>query len=616
MADFSVRFLPGGRSIAVPEGTPVLEAAAAAGLPLRSPCGGRGLCGKCAVQVASGADQPQPEEQRVFTEQELADGWRLACQARIIADAEVTVPSSSLVVEHQVTIEGISRKVAAAPNIRKIPLRLPTPSPEDPRADLNRVLDALGRHIRAPRSLGALRALPGALRSAGCEVTAVTAGDSLIAVEPGDTSDLAYGAAVDIGTTTVVAYLCHLPTGKLAAVAADLNPQARYGADVISRLQTAVGGEDGTDRLCRAVVGLVDDLVGRAVQEAGVPRESVYEIAVVGNTCMTHFFLGIPPTGLAAAPFVPAFRSSRVVRAADLGIAVHPEAQVFVAPNIGSYVGADTVGVILASELDRTDGITVAVDIGTNGEIVVATEGRMYACSTAAGPAFEGARISRGMRAAAGAIDAAAIAADVEYHVIGDAPPRGLCGSGLVDVVAELVEVGAIAESGRMRRPDELPSDREKVRRRLIENEDGMQFVLARGDETEDGKPLSVTARDVREVQLAKAAIYAGMELLLAELGAVPGDIDGLLLAGAFGNYIRRESAIRIGLIPTLDLDRVKSIGNAAGVGARLVLASAAERRRAEQIAQRVNHVSLSESDGFYERFAEAMTLRPLPQPA
>jgi len=612
MAKFTVRFLPSDISTTVPEGTSFLEAAAAAGLPLRSPCGGQGHCGKCVVQVGCGADEARPEERRLFNDRELAEGRRLACQAKVIADADVIVPASSLVVEHRVSVEGAFREVLVEPNVCKIPLRLSPPSLEDPRTDLKRVLDALGRTVRPTRALGPLRALPGALRCAGDEVTAVTVGDDLVAVEPGDTSDAAHGAAVDIGTTTVVAYLCHLPTGRLASVAADLNPQARYGADVISRLQTAVAEREGAARLSRAIVQLLDDLVGRAADEAGVSRESIYEIAVVGNTCMTHFFLAVAPTGLAEAPFVPAFRCAQRVRAADLGIAVHPEASVFVLPNIGGYVGADTVGMILASELDRGDGVAVAVDIGTNGEIVVAKDGEMCACSTAAGPAFEGARISRGMRAAAGAIDAVAVEDDVDCHVIGDVPARGLCGSGLVDAVAELVRVGVIAESGRMRRPDELLSHPEKVRHRLIENEDGVQFVLARAEETEDGKPLSLTARDVRETQLAKAAIYAGMDLLLADFGASPGDIDRLLLAGAFGNYIRRESAIGIGLIPALDLDRVESIGNAAGVGARLVLTSTSERRRAEAIARRVKHVALSERDGFYDRFADAMALRPM----
>lgn len=610
---FTVTFHPSGRTASVPPETTILEAAASCEIPLHSPCGGQGRCGKCAVQVTSGADVVQPAETRLFTEEELAAGWRLACQARVVGEAEVIVPDSSLMVEHHIVVDGLARDIAVEPNVRKLALRLPSPTADDPRADLNRVMDALGRGVRPPAGLGVLRDLPRTIRSADYHLTAVLADDALIGLEPGDTSDAAYGVAIDIGTTTVVAYLCHLPTGEVVAVASELNPQTQYGEDVIARLQMAVMEPDGAARLRAVVTEAVNDLIGRAAHDAGVPRTAVYEIAAVGNTCMTHLLLGVPPTGLAGVPFVPAFRASQTVRAADLGIAAHPEALLFVVPNIGSFVGADTVGVILASEIDRTSGLAVAVDIGTNGEIVVAKDGELLACSTAAGPAFEGARISGGMRAAAGAIDEVTIDDDVWYHVLGDVPPRGLCGSGLVDAVAELVKVGAITDTGRLRKPEESGALPEKVRQRLCQNEHGTEFVLASAEESASGKPVVLTARDIRQMQLAKGAIAAGIALMLAEVGAGPGDVDRLLLAGAFGNYIRRESAVAIGLIPALPDERIQSIGNAAGVGARLVLLSVTERRRAEEIARRTRHVELSEREGFYDRFAEAMMLQPLP---
>ncbi|MDH4179765.1 MAG: ASKHA domain-containing protein, partial [Armatimonadota bacterium] len=365
--------------------------------------------------------------------------------------------------------------------------------------------------------------------------------------------------------------------------------------------------------LNRAIIAVINDLVARASHEAGVSPQAIYEIAIVGNTCMSHLLLGVSPAGLGTVPFVPSFRSSQTVRAASLGIDVNPEGSIYVAPNIGSFVGADTVGVILAGELDRGDGLRIAVDIGTNGEIVVAKGGELYACSTAAGPAFEGAKISCGMRASVGAIDAVRIDDEVDCHVIGDVRPRGLCGSGLVDAIAELVRVGAVAETGRMLTREEASALPEKVRERLVENEDGMEFVLARAGEAYADEPLTLTARDVRETQLAKAAIYGGMELMLHQVGASPGDVAQLLLAGAFGNYIRRESALAIGLIPSVAAERIVSIGNAAGVGARLMLCSLSERRRAQEIARSTQHVELSEREGFYDRFADAMMLRPLP---
>jgi uncharacterized 2Fe-2S/4Fe-4S cluster protein (DUF4445 family) len=558
-------------------------------------------------------DAPTSLERRVLGPDQLAQGWRLACQARVAGDVAVTVPESSLITEHRIMVEGVERELTVLPNITKVGLDLPAPSVEDPRADLNRVLDALSGHVRPPTRIASLRALPRVLRQSRFQITAVAADGELLALEPGDTSENAYGLAVDIGTTTVVAYLCHLPTGKSVAVASDLNSQAQYGDDVISRIRIASSGAEGLAALSGAVVTVINDLIERACHEAGVPEEAIYELSVVGNTCMSHLFLGVSPAGLGSLPFVQVFRSAQTVRAADLGIGVHPEALVYLVPNIGGFVGADTVGVILASELDRSDGLRVAVDIGTNGEIVVARQGELHAASTAAGPAFEGAKITQGMRAAHGAIESVHINDDVKCHVIGDVSPRGICGSGLVDAVAELVRVGIITETGRMLRRQEVTGLPEKVAERLVENERGVAFVLARPEESFGGEGVALTGRDVREMQLAKAAIYGGMELLLEELGAGPADIEQLLLAGAFGNYIRRESARAIGLIPALPAERIESIGNAAGVGARLVLCSTEERRRAEEIARRVRHVDLSERKGFYDRFADAMMLRPLP---
>ena len=613
MAEFTVAFLPDTGSVTVAPGTALLEAAREAGLRLQSPCGGQGRCGKCLVQVPSGVDDPTPVEMRILSPAQLGDGWRLACQTRVVGDTVVTVPESSLAIEHRIMVEGAEREVLVEPNVRKVSLRLPAPSVEDPRADLHRVMEALGEGALPPSRLEPLQDLPGILRAGGYQVTAVLAGGRLAAVEAGDTTEETYGLAVDVGTTTVVAYLCHLPTGAVIAVASDLNSQAQYGDDVISRIQAATGDPEDLRGLNRAVIAVINDLVARACHEAGVRPEAIYEIAVVGNTCMTHLLLGVPPAGLGTVPFVPSFRSAQTVRATDLGIDINPHGSVYVAPNIGSFVGADTVGVMLASELDRGDGLRIAVDIGTNGEIVVASGGELYACSTAAGPAFEGAKISCGMRASHGAIDAFCIDDDVDCHVIGEVRPRGLCGSGLVDVIAELVRVGAVAETGRMLRREEASALPEKVRERLSENEDGMEFVLARADEAYAGEPITLTARDVRETQLAKAAIYGGIELMLHQVGAEPGDVEQLLLAGAFGNYIRRESALAIGLIPSVAAERIASIGNAAGVGARLMLCSLSERRRAQEIARSTRHVELSEREGFYDRFADAMMLRPLP---
>ncbi len=616
MSQFTVTFQPIGRSVEASEQVTILEAAGAAELPLHAPCGGHGRCGKCAVRVISGASDPTPSESRVFTAEELAGGWRLACQARVAGDMTVDVPAAALIVSHRIEVNGVGRDVLIEPSIAKTALRLPAPSTDDPRDDLTRIMDALDDDVRPPNTVRALRDLPSLLRQNSFHVTAVTAGRTLISIELGDTSEASYGIAIDIGTTTVVVYLCHLPTGEVVSISSELNPQAQYGEDVISRLQLATSGPEGLARLHGSITQAIDRLIGQAADKAGVARDTIYEIVVVGNTCMSHLLLGLEPLGLVRLPFVPAFKGAQIVQASELGIRVHPDGNVYVVPNIGGYVGADTVGVILASELDQSMGLQVAVDIGTNGEIVVAQDGNLWACSTAAGPAFEGARISRGMRAATGAIDKVSLDGDVDCHVLGGVRPTGICGSGLVDAVAEMVRVGVVDESGRLRRQEDVNGVPEKVRRRIVENDAGLEFVLASAEESGSGRPIAITARDIREGQLAKGAIYAGVDLLLQMLGRKPEEIDRLLLAGAFGNYIRRESAVAIGLIPALLPERIISIGNAAGLGARLMLCSVSLRRRAEQFARRVHHVELSEQDGFYDRFADAMALRPLPRPA
>ena len=615
MPQFTVIFQPIGRSADVPAQVTILEAAGAAELPLHSPCGGRGRCGKCAVRVVSGAPGPTPADARVFSETELVDGWRLACQTLVTADVTVDVPASALIVSHRIEVNGVGREILVEPNVVKTALRLPPPTPDDARDDLTRIMDALDGDVRPPASVRALRDLPSLLRRSDFHVTAVIAGRALTDVEPGDTAEAAYGIAIDIGTTTLVVYLCHLPTGEVVSISSELNPQAQYGEDVVSRLQFATAGAEGLVRLHGSVTQAIDKLIGQAVEQAGVSRDAVYEVTVLGNTCMSHLLLGLDPVGLVALPFVPAFKGAQTVPASDLGIRIHPDGAVYVVPSIGGYVGADTVGVILASELDQARGLQVAVDIGTNGEIVVAQDGELWACSTAAGPAFEGARISRGMRAATGAIDRVSLDGDVNCHVLGDVAPIGICGSGLVDAVAEMVRVGVVDESGRLRRQEDVNGVPEKVRRQIVENEGGLEFVLASAEESGSGRPISITARDIREGQLAKGAIYAGVDLVLQMLGRRPEEVERLLLAGAFGNYIRRESAMAIGLVPSLPADRIVSIGNAAGLGARLVLCSVSLRRRGEEIARRVHHVELSEQEGFYDRFADAMALRPLPRP-
>jgi len=613
MATLTVTFFPSGNQAKVVKGTSVLDAARAAGVLLETPCGGEGRCGKCLVRGGVGLDAPATTEKELLGAAKLESGWRLACQARVIGDARITVPPTTLSHEHRIMIEGLDREIAIEPHVRKVALELPSPAGDDPRADLRRVIDALGDVLPSGR-LQSLRNLPGILRDSGFHITAVVSGNRLIAVENGDTMDSIYGLAVDIGTTTIVAYLCHLPTGRVLATASDLNSQTQYGDDVISRIRAATSSRDDLADMAQVVKVVINDLIERVCHNADVTPNAIYDIAIVGNTCMTHLLLGVSPEGLGTIPFVPSFRGPQTVSARALGIGVHPDARVYIAPSIGGFVGADTLGLILSTEIDLMDGTNVAVDIGTNGEIVVARNGELLASSTAAGPAFEGARIRHGMRAATGAIDEVSIADDVQCHVIGEGYARGVCGSGLVDAIAELVRVGIIDESGRMAHPGEAKGVPEQVESRVIENQNGVEFVLVPEEISFGGEAVTLTAQDVRETQMAKAAIYGGMNLMLEHIGATSDEVRELLLAGAFGNYIRQESAVAIGLIPSLPNSRIRPVGNAAGVGAKMILLSDSQRRRAENIALQVRHIDLSETEDFYERFADAMALRPLPR--
>ena len=611
MADIELEFLPDKRKVRVPAGASIAEAAQAADIALETPCGGEGRCGKCRIKLLGPAPAPTSEEIAALGDDLIAAGFRLACRCRPQASVSVYIPPQSRLIEQSILVEGIARELILDPAVRKSVVDVPPPSLEDQRGDLERLLQAAGRP-RALCPLPLLRQLGAILRGAGWRVTVVFAGDELIAVEPGDTGHSPYGLAFDIGTTTIVGYLLDLATGRQAAVASDTNSQVAHGEDVVTRIQFAADHPNGLELLRRDAVGVVNSIIAQCCRAAGISSDEVYDLTVVGNTCMHHLLLGLSPERLAVLPYVATVTAPQRLRAADLGLGINPGGHCYVLPNIAGFVGADTVGLILAAELDRGDALRVAIDIGTNGEVVAAGGGRILACSTAAGPAFEGATISRGLRATAGAIDSVAIGQDVSFTTINGGRVRGICGSGLIDAVAELRRVGVVDETGRMlpaARAQELP---DAIGRRLRVRDERPEFILAWPQETQDGEPLTITARDVRQLQLAKGALYTGVDILLEEMGAEASQVEQILLAGAFGNYVKRESAVAVGLIPALPLERIRSIGNAAGVGAKLALAARSMRERAEEAARRVEYVELSSKPDFHLRFAEAMTLSAL----
>lgn len=602
---YQVTFLPQNVVTHAPEGTTVFNAANWAGLAIDSTCGGRGTCGKCKVRMLRGADGITEADQKFLSEAELADGWRLSCRAAIRDECIAEIPR--LMTTPKAALLGYGRHVLLAPNVDKIFLELAEPTLEDQRSDVERVrqaLDAEGYNVKS--GLAVWRSLPAALRSKNFAVTAVVCGDELIAVEPGDTTNALYGLALDIGTTTVVGALTNLKTGGVAAVRSALNGQAPYGADVISRISYTMMEPEGLATLQSRVVETINNLLESLLAEAGVARENVYEAVAVGNATMLHLLLGIDPEPISVAPFIPTLTEAVTVPASQIGLQLHPEARLSTLPHLGAYVGADIVGGVLATGLARgsDERLRLYIDVGTNGEIVLGSSRRTLATAAPAGPAFEGAQIKCGMRASEGAIEGVQISDDVRIQVIGgDVRPVGLCGSGLVDAVAELVRNGIVDSSGRMARPEALRGRLpDAVVDRLIEVDGVRAFLLSLPEEG-----IVLTQPDVRALQFAKAAIAAGVQVLLEKLDVKAEELYEVLLAGSFGSYINPASARAIGLVPWLPVERIVAVGNAAGEGAKIALLSFREREAANRIPEFIEYVELSGRPEFNDIFTEAL---------
>ncbi len=605
-----VAFQPTGRAVYVLPGTNVLEAAGRAGMTIETPCGGKGTCGKCRVQVTAGAGEPSEADRRVLAAEELAAGWRLACQTAVQRDATISVPDSSLFgTDHQILAErqrGVAEEVQ--PAVRKVYVELSPPTLSDGAADLARLAAAVGG---AKADLPLLRRLPGLLREADFHGTAVLADHHLLAFEPGDTTGECYGAAFDIGTTTVVGSLLDLCSGHELALVSRMNPQVSRGDDVLSRIRCCGEQTSCLADLHREITSAVEEMIGELCAQAGVGRGRIYEVAFAGNTTMEHLLCGIDVRALGQVPFVPAHERGLIVPAAALGLTVHEQAAAYVFPVVGGFIGGDTVAGALATKLTELPPPALMIDIGTNGEIVLATGEALLAASTAAGPAFEGARISCGIRACAGAIEKVVVDDDVRFGVIGGAAPAGLCGSALIDLAAGLLERGLITPEGRLLGAEALPDGVPRaLRRRLRDGSNGQpEFLIARAS---DGTDLCLTQRDVRELQLAAGAIRAGIRILLRRAGLGSADLRSVLIAGGFGSFIRRSNAQRIGLLPPdVEHGRIRSVGNASLNGAKCALLSTRARRRAEELARLARHVQLSEDAGFQTEFAEAMIFPP-----
>jgi len=588
-------------------GTKVVEAAGLGGLTIDTPCGGAATCGKCRVRIRGRVCPPTAEERRRLTDGEIAAGWRLACQAGVCGECVVEVPESSLFAgKHQILQDAQTGGAGELlPAVRKQHVQLPQPSLESDAPDLLRLQAVLGPFDAA---LGVIRQLGRRLREGGFAGTAVLADHQLIDFEPGDTTARCHGAAFDIGTTTVVGSLLDLVSGREVAIDSAMNSQVRFGDDVLSRIKLA-GDPAGLEELRAEIIQTVEAILGRLCSQAGAERQEIYEITFAGNTTMQHLLCGIDPSQLGHVPFVPACGRGLNVPAAELGIAIHPRGRAVVFPVIGGFVGGDTVAGMVSTRLLEGDGPELLIDIGTNGEIVLAAEGKLWAASTAAGPAFEGARISCGMRATAGAIEKVVFEDDVRFSVIGHVEPAGLCGSGLVDLTAELLRSGLVNSVGRMLPPGELPAGagiREKLRRRVVLDGGQPAFVLVEPAGGSSGVVLR--QKDIRELQLAVGAIRAGITVLLKQAALAVGGLKRVLIAGGFGSFIRRNNAQRIGLLPPgIDHRLIHYVGNTSLAGAKWALVSTNARARGEELARRTRHVELSRDPEFQAEFAEAM---------
>lgn len=598
-----VTFEPEGLTVYVMPGTTVFEAAGEAGIVIDSPCGGKGTCGKCHIVVVEGQAEPTPGEKKKLGKSDIQKGVRLACHTKIFNSMKVHVPQSSRFSAQKILVSGIESEREVKPSIWKTYVELIPATLKNQTADLELLKKKVGNFNV---DIYLVRRIPKLLRESDFKVTCVFSNGELISVEKGDTTKQTYGVAFDIGTTTLVGTLLDLSTGSDLAVTSRMNPQVAYGADVISRINYVINNERGLDELHSRVTETMNEMIGELVQNLCIKRENIYKITVAGNSTMQHLFLNITPQSLGYIPFVPAMREGLEIKAKRLGIEINSDGMVFVFPNIAGFVGGDTVAVILAAQMHKDKRIRLAIDIGTNGEIVIGNESRLVSASTAAGPAFEGARISQGMRASSGAIEKVVIDEDVHINVLGNAAPRGICGTGLIDAVAQMLERGMIDETGRILSRASLEGKISPGNlNRLIERGESNDFMLAQGGG--ENKPVFITQRDVRELQLAKGAMYAGIKILEKELGIKDEDIEEVLLAGAFGNFIRRENAKAIGLIPDLPLEKIKFIGNAASSGAKLVLLSENMRKKVEEISQNTEYIELSNSLDFQNEFANAM---------
>lgn len=607
---YEIEILNDGEVLKAESGSNLLEVLHENDYRVPSLCGGMGLCGKCRVKVLENPPEPVESEEEFFSSEELKDGMRLSCRLEVDSNMALEVPSLAGAGKGEANakaeLDEQLESVAADSGIERELLELEKPGREDQRSDLSRILETLGRELDVPLEL--LKRISKELRSNDFSVTATVDRQekNLLSIDSADKRYESYGMAFDIGTTTVAGYGLDLETGETLDVNSRENPQGKYGADVVSRIKYVRDHDDGLDRLQGEVIHAINELVEEFAKTERIDPEDVYKATFVGNTTMLHLLAGVDPTKMDQAPYIPGFVETQRMNAEELGVEINPKGKLVLLPSLAGYVGADITAGVLQTGMHKSDELALLVDIGTNGEMVLGNKEKMVAASTAAGPAFEGANIEQGMTARTGAISHVNIDEEgqLRLEVINDGTPKGLCGSGIVDAVGELLQAGLVKPKGNIiTEKSQLPRPTiNPLGNRLIDIGNDKAFWLH-----VDSNPVFVTQEDIREVQLAKGAIKAGVDIMLEEFDATADDIDKVYLAGAFGNYLRKENILRIGVLPQMALDKILSVGNAAGQGAKLALINRGKEREVEELSREIDYIELSFRTDFTDKFMSAM---------
>ncbi|MFX0000098.1 MAG: ASKHA domain-containing protein [Candidatus Hodarchaeota archaeon] len=620
-----IDFEPISRRLIFSDDYSLYEALSELNVPITSICGGLGSCGKCKVLVQKGKEyliNPTASERKFLSNNEIENGWRLACQTKIDIinkpllktlkppHFRIFLPDEFLLEDFNILTSGISKGIKLNPTIKKIFIDVKKPSLQEPNADFERINYAilskdleLRRNLKLGIDFKVLNKIPTLLRENQHKITVVLWNNTkIINCEPGNTLEENFGIAFDIGTTTIVGYLINLNNGKIYAVDSKLNSQTAYGEDLITRLTLIKESEDNLEKLNSVVLNDLNQIIKNLCDKALIKPSQIYEATVVGNSVMHHIFLGLNPVNIGLSPFIPVIQKALNNKAEYLNLNILNNGNVYTAPIIAGFVGADTIGVILSSQIFNEKKLTLAIDIGTNGEIIIGNRKILAVGSCAAGSALEGAHIEDGMRAAAGAIDKIKIDHknyEVSYTTIKNKKPIGICGSGLVDAIAEMLKAKIITRSGNFNR--EL-TDHE----RFIKKDKKLEFIIAKKEETALDKDIRISQNDVRQIQMAKAAFYSGSRIILNNLKNNL-KIEQIFLAGAFGNYINANNAKFIGMIPDIHDDKIFQIGNAAGIGAQHCLLNKNLRNKAQKLLNNIHYIEIAVDKRFQKEYAEAM---------